>query len=464
MSIASEITRLQNAKASLKSSINAKTDAQHQIASETIDDYADFVDSITTGGGGGEPEEKDVNFYDYDGTRLYSYTAQAFQALSAMPENPTHEGLTAQGWNWTLSDAKTYVTNHGMLDIGQMYITDDNATRIYIKLYEGRLSPTLKFALNGTTIIDWGDNTTSSVTGISSVTLISTQHTYANAGDYVISIAGTTEISVGGTSSSDTLIGSNRAYQNSVQKVELGNVGWIKNYAFKNFSSMISITIPSTSIGIQSISTEAFSNCMSLKNIVIQNGTQSIGDYAFMDCSLLKRIIMPKGINSIQMGAYQGTKISSIIIPNDNASMGSYIFNGCYVLKNVILPNSMTSVGMSLFSSNSSLSTVVIPSGVTSIGDSAFSSCYALVSLKIPSGVTSIGSNAFRYCQSLAYLDFSEHTSVPTLGNSNVFNSVSSDCKIIVPDNLYNDWVATNYWSNISSHIISKSDWDALQA
>lgn len=50
MSVASEITRLQNAKASLKTSINAKTDLQHQITDETLEDYADFVDSITTGG------------------------------------------------------------------------------------------------------------------------------------------------------------------------------------------------------------------------------------------------------------------------------------------------------------------------------------------------------------------------------------------------------------------------------
>ena len=51
MSVASEITRIQNAKASLKTSINAKTDQQHQITNEKIDDYSDFVDSITSGGG-----------------------------------------------------------------------------------------------------------------------------------------------------------------------------------------------------------------------------------------------------------------------------------------------------------------------------------------------------------------------------------------------------------------------------
>lgn len=51
MSVASEITRIQNAKASLKTSINAKTDSEHQITDETIDEYADFVDSISSGGG-----------------------------------------------------------------------------------------------------------------------------------------------------------------------------------------------------------------------------------------------------------------------------------------------------------------------------------------------------------------------------------------------------------------------------
>lgn len=46
MSIASEITRLQNAKSTLKTKLNAKNDEQHQITNETIDEYGDFVDSI----------------------------------------------------------------------------------------------------------------------------------------------------------------------------------------------------------------------------------------------------------------------------------------------------------------------------------------------------------------------------------------------------------------------------------
>lgn len=51
MSIASEITRLQSAKSTLKTKLNAKNDEQHQITDKTLDEYGDFVDSIPTGGG-----------------------------------------------------------------------------------------------------------------------------------------------------------------------------------------------------------------------------------------------------------------------------------------------------------------------------------------------------------------------------------------------------------------------------
>lgn len=64
-----------------------------------------------------------------------------------MPANPTHEGLTAQGWNWSLIDAKNYVNKYGKLNIGQMYITSDGKTRLYITLSEGRTSPILQLYL-----------------------------------------------------------------------------------------------------------------------------------------------------------------------------------------------------------------------------------------------------------------------------------------------------------------------------
>jgi hypothetical protein len=64
------------------------------------------------------PKEKNINFVDYDGTLLYSYTNQEFLALDALPENPAHEGLIAQGWNWNLADAKAYARKYPKMWIG----------------------------------------------------------------------------------------------------------------------------------------------------------------------------------------------------------------------------------------------------------------------------------------------------------------------------------------------------------
>lgn len=55
MSIESEIARLQNAKEILKAAINNKLASTTNITNETLDEYASFVDNITTGGGGINP-------------------------------------------------------------------------------------------------------------------------------------------------------------------------------------------------------------------------------------------------------------------------------------------------------------------------------------------------------------------------------------------------------------------------
>ena len=233
---------------------------------------------------------KGVNFLDYDGTILYSYTAAEFAALSSMPANPTRDGLTAQGWNWSLTNAKAYVAKYGKLNIGQMYITDDGKTRIYIHLEEGRTSPVLGVCPNGTVDIDWGDGTThDTLTGSDTSTAVYTSaHNYAAPGDYVIQL--TVTGSMGFRSQGPLVYASesdNRdyVYKNAVQKVELGSgVTSIGSAAFQDCYSLSSITIPN---GVTSISDYAFQNCYSLSNITIPDSVTSIGVLAFINCRSL---------------------------------------------------------------------------------------------------------------------------------------------------------------------------------
>ena len=233
-------------------------------------DFSSEIASISTGGGGGggtsvAVSKSDVNFYDYDGTLLHSYTKSAFLALSALPDLPTRDGLTCQGWNYTLAKAKEYVTSYGVLDIGAMYITDDGKTRLYIKIAAaGRMNVPLYFsqtAANGVTI-DWGDG--SATQTLSGTGDRHTTHSYASIGDYVITLkvnSGT--LGLGNDSSSYCVMGATgnngRVYCNMLQAVEIG----------KN---------------VTSIGTNVFYNCYSLASIVIPSGVTSIGNYAFYNC------------------------------------------------------------------------------------------------------------------------------------------------------------------------------------
>ena len=266
---------------------------------------------ITLGGGGssGPVGRSDVNFFDYDGALVASYTAADFANLSALPKNPTHDGLTAQGWNYSLADAKAYVASYGKLDVGQMYITDDGKTRIYIKLEEGRLAPYLGIAINGTATVEWGDGQTSTVTGSSTSTVVNTQHTYAGAGEYVIKIAVSGSMALMGDSSygsqvlwkNSTTANQNRVYQNAIQRVDIGTNTSISNYAFRNCYSLASVVIPDS---VTNINSNAFYNCYSLTSVVIPDSVTDINNSVFYNCHSLASVVIPDSVTTISSSAF----------------------------------------------------------------------------------------------------------------------------------------------------------------
>ena len=106
------------------------------------------------------------------------------------------------------------------------------------------------------------------------------------------------------------------------------------------------------------------------------------------------------------------------------------------------------------------LQSVEIGKNVTSIGTYAFYFCYSLASVVIPDSVTSISSNAFYNCYGMAFYDFRASKSVPTLSNKNAFSNIPSDCKIVVPDSLYDTWIAATNWSSYASKIVKASEFN----
>ena len=131
-------------------------------------------------GGGGDPrpqaDDNDVILIDMDGRILYSYTAAEFANLTELPTIPTlkYTFIQQDGWNWTLSAAKSYVAKYKELVIGAQYTITDGKTHELVDIpYDGMTyAVTVKIPNNGsasgnTITVSWGDGSTDTVeTGI----------------------------------------------------------------------------------------------------------------------------------------------------------------------------------------------------------------------------------------------------------------------------------------------------------
>ena len=98
---------------------------------------------------------------------------------------------------------------------------------------------------------------------------------------------------------------------------------------------------------------------------------------------------------------------------------------------------------------------VDIGEGVISIGGSAFQGCYSLASITIPESVTSIGEYAFQNCYGMRYNAFTASASVPALSNSNAFSGIPSDCQMLIPAALYDEWSAATNWATYAKYMVA---------
>lgn len=430
----------------IKKKLISKTvnsDGTYIAKHDDADGYSDVIVDVPTG----EVVRKDVNFYDYDGMRLYSYTKEEFLEMDSYPENPVHEGLTAQGWNWSFDNAKTYVRAYGLVNIGQMYITDDGKTRYYISLVNDRLSPLLKLYLNENTEVnvDWGDGSPVTNWTTTDAGYKEERHTYPEMGDYVLSIEvvsgsislkPTTNPAMGiisdGKNGHET---SNMAYYSAVRKIELGaDIANIDSQAFMCYQSLVTITIPDN---ISFMGTTAFSTCNRLTSIVLPKGLTSVENTVFSGCNALAMCIFPDTITSIGENAFQECfRLSDITIPESTTTLYGTAFDDCKALFSIIIPDSVQTLYYQLFQFCRALTYVKFPSTVSDMGtkifymcglesfdypkgvgvvkDSFFYNCTSLRSVTLPDDIKTIDTAAFSYAKSLATIDIPE--GVTTIG------------------------------------------------
>ena len=150
-----------------------------------------------------------------------------------------------------------------------------------------------------------------------------------------------------------------------------------------------------------------------LAEIVVPAGTKKIGAYAFDNISSLKKIIIPEGVERIGSNALAWTGIAELELPLSCRTIDSLALLGIWSCKTMKMGN-----------------------------------------------VTSIGEKAFVQCNDLVELDFTRCDSVPALASTNVFDNyvLKNNPKILVPAELYGEWVAATNWSQHAERIVPVYD------
>ena len=429
MSIATELTNLATNRDAIKAAIEAKNPAT--APGTGLASFPAAIASIPTGGGGAEPPEKDVIFIDYDGRILYSYTAAEAAQLTTLPPLPEHDGLTCQGWNYTLEEFAATVADVSEACVGAMYITADGKSRIGITVRDPKyatITTQISQTVSNGVTVDWGDGSaTETASGTGTVTF---SHTYAAPfpRSYVISFAVT----------SGTMKFEGNFMGNDGDSVTVPGVAWGASVDFAHIGANVA------AIGAGMFARSA------IKYVTIPNA----GDVyryrgSFLsNCELLGAFVYPRGV--VTLGAYwlSSTNVRRCSIPGDMTSIeGDALYGND--LSRACLPNGLVLIKRCIRSS-STLRSVQVPSTVTEIMDYAFSNCKALTRMAFPAGLTKITDAVFNGCNGMKTFDFRRASAVPELTNVNAFSGVPADAEIIVPDSLYESWIAATNWSDSS--------------
>lgn len=447
--VAQEITRLRQAKADIRTAIEGKGVSVPEDV--LIDTYDSYIEQIPQGGA---VQEKQFNFYDYDGLLLYSFTYDEIQSMVELPALPTttrdedyDQYYTAHGWTHTLDELKAY-DDDAWVDVGALY--ESSADRNYFYITVPRDNYKVYFGYMGT--VNWGDGNSQNYP---SAMPQSNYHTYEHAGDYIIEAYGDIRASSQYQSVYYPLFvgeedcATPQVINTILKKVIIKKKGWVSGYGLNGYLGESLIVPYDITIFTQPWVRANNLKCLILNNVnpsdlygstcpmvetLIITLTPTNYDLEYKrDMSLLKTFTMPLNAKTLRNWMFANdVSLEHVTLSKGINTMSAYAFNGCYNLKSVsMMCDELLSIGESAFSSCYKLKRIEIPSTVRSISSSAFTGCYSLESISIPEGFTTFKNYTFQNCFSLNEVHLP--SSLTDLGNY-TFQSCRALKNIEIPD------------------------------
>lgn len=157
----------------------------------------------------------------------------------------------------------------------------------------------------------------------------------------------------------------------------------VGSYSLHRCKKLSEIHLPDS---LEKIGEKAFGNC-NIQQLTIPPHTSHICNSAFEGCSNLESIRIQDGEADLEIQDYAFTdckSLKSVVLINRITDIGTAAFSYCTSLEKIFLPDSITRIAKKAFFWCSSLKTVMIPESVLYIGEQAFGNCDALTEIHIP--------------------------------------------------------------------------------
>lgn len=205
------------------------------------------------------------------------------------------------------------------------------------------------------------------------------------------------------------------------EQVNGRKVAWIDTEAFAECIGLKEVRIPSS---VTRIGTNVFANCINLEKAVLPDTLSQISQGLFQGCLRLKEVHYPSRLTTIEKNAFYGcTSLAEAILPDTVTTIKTNAFQSCTDLKRASLPPNLLFLEAGVFKGCRNLTDIEIRGQLKQIGASAFENCQSLKSCILPDSVSAIGPSAFKGCCSLKSFIFPREVKIV---DSSVFDSCSS--------------------------------------
>ena len=156
-----------------------------------------------------------------------------------------------------------------------------------------------------------------------------------------------------------------------IKQIDLPSAKYIGDYAFFRCSNLESASLPSVE-AFDSSDGQAFAFCTSLTNVELGDSLTYLGKETFFG-SGIEKITIPGSLNNINKFAFSNCdSLKEVIIKDGVKNIDWFAFCDCDNLESVTLPETLETIGWASFKDCPNLKRIRIPASVTLIDDDAF--------------------------------------------------------------------------------------------